>query len=187
MEDKEQIRKIIEGDRAAFSGLVSRYQNYVYTICMRILRNPEIAEEAAQDTFVKVFRTIKTFREDAKFSTWLYSIAYRTAIDHSRKKKLPISSIDKENFPNIKDKAKTPLEITADQNLKQVLEKLIQRLPPKDAGIISLYYQGELSVKEIAKNLELSESNVKVRLFRVREVLKTKLSRYLRAEVKDLL
>lgn len=186
--DRELINKVLDGDRNAFASLLSRYQNYVFTVCFRILKNREEAEEAAQDTFVKVFKTIKTFKQDSKFSTWLYSVAFRTAIDHSRRKKMNTSSIDSEdNFLQIKDKKSTPMELMANQNLKTVLATVIHTLPPTEASIITLYYQGEQTVKEIAKTLKLSESNVKIKLYRTREVLKNKLSRYLRAEVKDLL
>ncbi len=184
----ECIQQVLEGNRPAFSALVSHYQSYVFTICWRILKSKEEAEEAAQDVFVKVFKTLKTFKQDSKFSTWLYAVAYRTAIDHSRKKRMKSDSIDNEDkFIQIKDDASNPLEMTEGKNLKSVLKSVVATLPETEAGIVTLYYQGEMSVKEIAKSLNLTESNVKVKLYRTREVLKNKLSRYLRAEVKDLL
>lgn len=186
--DLVYIHKVLEGDRNAFATLVSKYQNYVFTVCYRVLKNRETAEEAAQDSFVKVYKTLKTFKKDAKFSTWLYAIAFRTAIDHSRKKKMNATPIDnQDNFLQIMDKKSTPIEVTEDENLKSVLQKVIGTLPEVEGSIITLYYQGEQSVKEIAETLNISESNVKVKLFRTREALKYKLSRYLRAEVKDLL
>lgn len=186
--DWDIIHQVLQGNKAAFANLVSRYQSYVFTVAFRILKNREEAEEAAQDTFVKVYKTLSTFKKDSKFSTWLYSVAFRTAIDHSRRKKRNTTSIDnQDNFLQIKDGKSTPMEMMENSNLKMVLQKVIQTLPPQEASVVTLYYQGEQSVKEIAKTLKLSESNVKVKLYRTRETLKNKLSRYLRAEVKDLL
>jgi RNA polymerase sigma factor (sigma-70 family) len=186
--DRELINKILDGDRTAFASLLSQYQSYVFTVCFRVLKNREEAEEAAQDTFIKVYKTIKTFKQDSKFSTWLYSVAFRTAIDHSRKKKMKISSIDSEdNFLQIKDNKSTPMELMANKDLKTVLASVIQTLPQTEASVITLYYQGEQTVKEIAKTLKLSESNVKIKLYRTREALKNKLSYYLRAEIHDLI
>ncbi len=186
--DLALIKRVLKGNRAAFSTLVRQYQNYVFTICFRVLKNQEEAEEAAQDTFIKVHKTLVNFKEDSKFSTWLYTVAFRTAIDHSRRKKMNTDSIDKEDsYLQIEDKMATPIESMESSNLKEVLSQIIQTLPPVDASIVTLFYQGEKTVKEIAKVLDLSESNVKVKLYRLRESLKVKLTRYLREEVKDLL
>ncbi len=182
------IQQMKKGNRVAFSKLMRQYQNYVFTICFRVLKSQEEAEEAAQDTFIKVFKTIDSFKKESKFSTWLYSIAFRTAIDHSRKKKMNVYSMDQEeSYLQIKDDKITPSQYTEQHDLKKVLGEVIQKLSPVDANIITLYYQGEKSVKEIAEILELTESNVKVKLYRLRETLKNKLTRYLREEIKDLL
>ncbi len=187
-QDSIWISKVKQGNRRAFSQLVDRYRNYVYTICIRVLKSPEEAEEAAQDTFIKVYKTINSFKEDSKFSTWLYSVAFRTAIDHSRRKKKTTHSIDdEESHLQIRETSATPVKSMEQQNLKEIVGKVIKSLPPVDASILTLFYQGEKSVKEIAGILDLSESNVKVKLYRLRETLKNKLTHYLREEVKDLL
>lgn len=187
-QDLADIRKASEGDRAAFARLVGKYQAYVFTISLRVLKDREVAEEAAQDTFIKVYKTLSSYRRDAKFSTWLYSVAYRTALDYARKKKTATQSLDNaDNVLQIEDTADTPLQNTENNNLREVLAEALRKLPGVDGTIVSLYYQGGKSVKEIAGILGLSPSNVKVKLHRTREVLRHKLSQHLRAELKDLL
>jgi RNA polymerase sigma-70 factor (ECF subfamily) len=187
-QDAADIRSVLKGDRAAFKRLVERYQGYVYTISLRVLKDREDAEEAAQDTFVKVYRSLPDYRQESKFSTWLYSVAYRTAVDHARRKRLPTSSLDKEGGAwEIADNQAGPLRNAERNNLQEVLRKVLNKLPGVEGNIITLYYQGGKSVKEIAEILALSESNVKVKLHRTRGVLKKQLSHYLQAEIQDLL
>ena len=86
--DQIYIDKVRAGDSSAFSYLVDNYKDMAYTIALKIVRNAEDAEEVAQDSFIKAFQQINTFQGKSKFSTWLYTIVYRTAISKTRKKKL---------------------------------------------------------------------------------------------------
>ena len=98
------INQVLSGKTAIYSKLVDKHQTYVFSITLRILKNREEAEEAAQDVFIKAFRRLNSFNQKAKFTTWLYRIAYNTAIDYSRKKKRYTTSIDDdERFFNIED------------------------------------------------------------------------------------
>ena len=85
--DQYYITQTLQGNTQAYANLVTKYQNYVFTILIRMLKNREEAEEVAQDTFVKAFEALSTFRGESKFSSWLYSIAYRKALDTIRKNK----------------------------------------------------------------------------------------------------
>ena len=185
--DEELIRQSIQQDQAAYRQLVERYQDFVYTVVYRMLRNREEAEEVAMDVFLKAFRTLHHYGGRSKFSTWLYSIAYRSAIDKLRLKKRSIQSLDDAFMSHtlVLEEA-SPLEKAEQLDLQQVLQKVIQLLPAEDAGLVSLYYLQELSIKEVAKSTGLSVSNVKVKLFRLRSELKSHIKHLLKEEIDDL-
>ena|SRR5690606_33225623 len=85
-EDIELINRALGGDRRAYEALVKRHQHYVFTLAMRFTRNREDAEEIAQDSFLKAFRNLASFQGQSRFTTWLYTIVYTTAMTHLRKK-----------------------------------------------------------------------------------------------------
>ena len=103
LSEKEIIAQVLSGNQQAFAGLVTQYQNYVFTLVLRIIKSREDAEEVAQDIFIKAYRSLKDFRGDSKFSTWLYTIANTTSISFLRKKKLDIQSLDSEKVFEIAD------------------------------------------------------------------------------------
>jgi RNA polymerase sigma factor (sigma-70 family) len=161
------IQRILDGDSRAYAELVRHYQRMVYTVCMRVLRNTEDAEEATQDSFVKAYQHLAAFGGKAKFSTWLYSIAYRTAISQGRKRRNEENSVDE--LPH--HPASAP-DTTGHRNeLRQLLDSALARLDPEDASILSFYHLEELSVEEIVTITGLGASNVKVRLHRARKKL----------------
>ena len=94
--DNEIISRILRGETALYATLVSQYQSFVFSICLRFVTQREDAEEIAQDVFVKAYRYLGDFRGDSKFSTWLYSITHTSCISFLRKKKLPLHSLDNE-------------------------------------------------------------------------------------------
>ncbi|HJS55905.1 MAG TPA: sigma-70 family RNA polymerase sigma factor, partial [Chitinophagaceae bacterium] len=86
--DNEIISRVLQGEQNAYAELVNRYQNYVFTLILRMIKSREDAEEVAQDVFVKAYRSLADFRGESKFSTWLYTITNTTCITFLRKKKL---------------------------------------------------------------------------------------------------
>jgi RNA polymerase sigma factor (sigma-70 family) len=187
--DAELISEVLAGNSSSFSELVSRYQRYVFTLAMRFTKSREDAEEIAQDCFVKVYRSLGSFQGASKFSTWLYGIVYHTSMTFLRKKKLDIASIDnEETFLQVEDKASDLKANQVEQKSRsEHLEKAISMLLPDDAVIITLFYQGEQSLEEIAKSTGYEANTVKVKLHRARQRLKDKLSLLLKEEVKDLI
>ena len=186
--DSELINQVLAGDAPAFSELVSRYQRYVFSLAMRFTKSREDAEEIAQDCFVKVYRSLAGFQGASKFSTWLYGIVYHTSMTFLRKKRLDVSSIDdEETYIQVEDKAS---DMKANQvenkSRSEHLEKAIGMLLPDDAVIITLFYQGEQSLEEIAKVTGFEANTVKVKLHRARQRLRDKLQLLLKDEVKDL-
>ena len=187
-EDVQLIEAVLKGNQPAFQRLVERYQHFVFTIAFRILKSREEAEETAQDVFVKVYKTLNSFEKKSKFSTWLYTITYRTAIDTARKKQILTDSIDDDSsFLQIEDQEKTPLQEVQHGDLQHQLQEAIQKLKPEDATLITLYYLNEKSVKEIADITGLTETNIKTKLHRTREALREYLSDQLQAEIQDII
>ena len=92
--DENIIKEILSGNRTAFSILVERHKSMVFAVCIRIVKNQEDAEEIAQDVFVKAFQKLESFRGDSTFKTWIYRIAFTSAISKKRLKKTYTSDID---------------------------------------------------------------------------------------------
>src|ERR1700754_2165670 len=101
--DNEIISNVLNGDQQAYAGLVSRYQNYVFTLALRFTKNREDAEEVAQDIFIKAYKALADFKGNSKFSTWLYTIVNNTCITFLRKKRLEVHSLDKEGVFEVAD------------------------------------------------------------------------------------
>lgn len=187
-EDKIYIERVLKGDANAFSHLVNRYKDMVYTLALRIVKNSEDAEEVAQDSFLKAFQKLSSFKGNAKFSTWLYTIVYRNAITKVRKKRLETSDIDDYVMDNHSEDHEFPqMEAIKSGEQKKYVKKAIDNLPDKDALIITLFYMDDNSIEEIEQITGLKESNVKVRLFRARKKLYKELSILLKEEVKTIL
>ena len=181
--DPVLISRILAGESHVYADVVRTYQHMVYTVCHRIVHTAEDAEEATQDTFIKAYQNLRHFRGTSKFSTWLYSIAYRTAISHARKRNTDGEQIDPAVHMPI-----APNDASIEQvEIRSHLEKALASLDPEDASILSFYYLEELSVEEIVTVTGLGASNVKVKLFRSRKKLGEALQRSLGAEAATLL
>lgn len=171
--DQKLIQSSINGDTQAFTHLVERHQEYVFTLVIRMIKTREEAEEIAQDVFIKVFKSLKDFKGDSKFTTWLYRITYRAALDHIRKNKKRektntlLEDITEDNLTFIK----SPLETLQEEERKAYIKKCIGQLSESDAAVVTLFYFDELSIREIGKITNLTEDNVKVKLHRSRKRL----------------
>ncbi len=168
-DDISYIERTLAGDVAAFSVLVERYQTMVFSLVVRIVRQRQDAEDIAQDIFVKAYLSLKNFRNEARFSTWLCRIAYTTAISHTRKQRPDRAGveIETERHAECDDIHARNLHEERLQKLQQSLDKL----PSEDAILISLHYQHGKSIDEIVSITDMSASNVKVRLHRARKKL----------------
>ena len=165
---------VLHGQQSAYGVLVSRYQSYVFTLAMRYVNDRELAEELAQDVFVKAYRYLADFKGNSKFSTWLYTIVHTTCLSQMRKKKEAVVFLEEETMVSIADSNsfESPSNRLEQKMQKQVLDSAMSQLPETDAQLLTLFYQGEQSVEEIGVIMGLTTSNVKVRLFRARGKLK---------------
>ncbi len=171
-QDQPYIERTLKGDMKAFTMLVDRYKYMVYTLAMRMVKNKEEAEEIAQDTFLKVYNALGSFKGDSKFSTWVYKITYYRSLDYIKKlgRTPSLSTIEGlvENSIVEEDDIIDKLEQI---EKKGVIKEAVQLLPGDDGILITLHYFEELSLQEISGIMEISANNVKVKLFRARKRL----------------
>ena len=187
LNDNEIISKVLSGDHQAYAGLVNRYQNYVFTLTLRMVKNREDAEEVAQDVFIKAYKYLADFRGASKFTTWLYTIVNNTCISFLRKKKLDIHSLDNEKVFEAADSLDSGMRANmVEQKSKlAMVNDAINLLNPDDAQIITLFYKAEQSLEETAEILGVETNAAKVRLHRARTRLKEKMETHFAQEVKD--
>lgn len=181
-DDRYYISKVLKGDVQAFSYLVDKYQDMVFTLAFRILKNRENAEEVAQDSFVKVYQNIGKFRSKSKFSTWLYRIVYNTAISRVRVKQKTTMSIDNQKFFEIGDDDQNVSKSFDIENNKMILQRLLNKLDESDRALITLYYLDECKVSEISEITGQNRSNIKVKLHRTRKKMQEELHKIMKSE-----
>lgn len=189
LSDIELIEQTLTGNQAAYADLIKRHQRFVFTLAMRFAKSREDAEEIAQDCFIKAYRSLASFQGQAKFSTWLYSIVYTTAMTFLRKKRVATDSIDDENTYIQIENQSSAYDVNNAENKSRsfYLNQAIEQLLPDDAAIITMFYKGEQSLEEIGQALGMEANTVKVKLFRARQRLKEKLERNLKHEAKELI
>jgi RNA polymerase sigma-70 factor (ECF subfamily) len=176
-DDSYYIEKVLNGDTAAYSILVEKHKNLVFSIALKILNSREDAEEIAQDAFVKAFHSLRTFENKSKFSTWLYRIVYNAAVSKTRKRSLETIPMDNYVIHNYSEDSLRPGIDEVDGNEQQVmLSKAMKILPDEDVLLLNLFYHGSRSIEDISEITGLSESNVKVKLHRIRKKLYDEMS-----------
>ncbi len=168
--EKELINRIRNGEPEAFSKLLQQHQLKVHSLIIQIVSSQEDAEELTQDVFVKAYQKIRSFRGESAISTWLYRIAYNTAISAVRKKKPVSFNLDEKTINRIPDQVVDEiLNQENDEKLLDSIKQAVQKLLPEEKALLFLYYTQGKPVKEVATIMKLSEGNVKVKLFRIRK------------------
>lgn len=174
MNETERVKLVLSGNTSAFSYFVETYQDMAITIAHRICGNMQDAEDVVQESFVKAYRNLHAFRNESKFSSWLYRIVYNTAVSHSKAKMwlndTDIELADAEETSDFDTEKKID-----DAERTEMVHNVLNQMPKGDALLLTLYYMEDNTVKEIAKITGLNETNVKVKLFRARKLFKDKL------------
>ncbi len=175
-DEKAWVIQAQHGDDEAFTKLVETYQTPVYNLCYRMLGEPEAAEDAAQETFLKAYQNLPRYDVERPFATWLLSIAAHHCIDKLRRKRFVSFSIDDEGDDEapieIPDRnAPDPESETARRQQQQRLHQLLQSLDPTDRAAVAMRYWQDASEVEIAQTLGLTVPAVKSRLHRARKAL----------------
>lgn len=170
--DTYYIQRIQAGDVASFACLLDKYSRPVHSLILKVVRNREDAEELAQDVFMKVFKNLSSFKGDCSFSTWIYRIAYNTAISATRKKKHEFLAIEETVISNVsEEEVAEALGRTDSSSQVERLDAALALLPPDERAIILLFYMKEKTIEEVAAITGLTSSNVKVKLHRIRKKL----------------
>lgn len=181
--DKYYIEKVINGDHKAFAILVEQYKNIAFTLAKRIMKNDMDAEEVLQDAFIKVYKSLDSFKNEAKFSSWLYRIVYNTGISAIRKKNYNISSFEDNNVEASDYSEFNYGFINISKNEQSFyIKEAIEKLKPEEAFILTLYYYEDKTSVEIAKITGLEENNVRIKMHRARKRLQKKLEESLDVE-----
>ncbi|WP_339753824.1 RNA polymerase sigma factor [Algoriphagus aquimarinus] len=187
-EDHHYIEKTLKGNLNAFGQLIQKHEKYAFTLALRILKNREEAEEAAQDAFMKAFHSLKTFEGKSKFTTWLYKIVYNEALGRLRKSKNFTIQLDE-----VEELASDSLDYLDGLKALQLIERkeLIQRaldaMKPAESAVLTLFYLEEQSIKEIEEIMDLKSSHVKILLHRGRKSLLESLQKITKSELIHLL
>jgi len=182
-DDIYYIERVLKGDNSAYADLVAKHKNMVFSVALKILNNREDAEELAQDCFVKAYQSLGAFERKSKFSTWLYRIAYNAAISKTRKRRLEIVDVDEKVIGNYsEDLIREGVDHLDESEQNSLIDKALSRLSEADNLLISLFYKSDQTVLEISEITGLSESNIKVRLHRIRKKLYLEISKMMNYE-----
>jgi len=176
------VSKALAGDQKAFSSLVDRHQKAIFHLINRIVRNDEVALDLVQETFMKAFASLTSYRFEYRFSTWLYKIAANSSIDYLRKKRIqalsldrPIETADGTMEIEVPDYSYHPERELVRKQQRFSIEEAINSLPEKYRQVIIYRHKDDKSYEEIADLLGIPVGTVKARIFRARELLKKKL------------
>lgn len=176
-EDFEAIRKILDGDKSAFTFIQNKYKTRIKSLVRRMIKDPDDVDDLTQEAFIKAYNALDSFQFAYNFSAWLYRIASNSCIDFLRKKRFKTVSIDQpvageeDLYIDIPNDDLTPDIEMISKERKKILKKAIDELPENYRNIINMRHTEEMDYKEIAKKLEIPLGTVKAHLFRARKLL----------------
>ena len=171
--DRADVRRVLAGEVEAFEGIVRRWQGPLVNLAYRFCRDPGRAEEMAQDAFLRAFRFLGRWREDAAFSTWLFAVAtnvYRSHLRRVRPVEVPL-----EPHRELPD-SHNPVDEVESSWMSEKVRRTVSLLPAKYRDALILFYFEELDTAEVARCLGVREGTVKARLHRARAMLRQRLA-----------
>ena len=177
--DVQLIHSVLSGDDAAFDLLVKKYEKGVHALAWRKVGDFHYAEEITQDAFLQAYKKLSTLKNPQQFAGWLYVIANRLCIDWMRKQKPAMQSLENTPMEKIeevsyRDHVSEQQRIRSAERRHEIVKKLLEKLPESERTVVTLYYLGEMTTKEISKFLGISVKTIGSRLRRARERLKQK-------------
>lgn len=182
--DYELVKKSMQGDNQAFDELVYLYQNKVYALAFRYMGNEDDAYDMAQETFIKAYRSLRSFKGDSSFSTWIYRIATNVCLDEIRRRKRrvtplsldePLATLDGDEVEReVADESLNPEQIYEQKEFSETVQLLLDDMKPEHKIAIVLRDMMELSYEEIASVLNCSIGTVKSRINRARTIFQKK-------------
>ena len=183
--DDHYIKKVLDGQTEEFRYFIKQYKDLAFSVAFSVVKNEFTAAEVVQESFVKAYENLKSFKGESKFSTWLYRIVINESFKTARKEKRIVSEtcfvsgLDYQENPVIFDELK-------ESEQKYYINECLNRLPANESLVLRLFYLAENSINEICEMTGWSESNVKVHLHRGRKNMQELLQRILKTEVKSL-
>ena len=168
--DLNLVARTRQGEREAFAALVDRYKARIFHTTLRMLKNREDAEEAAQDTILRAYRGLPNFRADASFSTWIYKICYNVCLSYLERKKNKLAAPEEESLP-LSD-SERPDKIFENREFEDLVSGALAELPVLYRSVLVLYHTQHLSYREIAEITGQPINSVKTHLFRGRALLR---------------
>jgi len=176
------VQQALKGNRKAFEVLVHKYQKPIFHVIFKIVKDQEEAKDIMQETFLKAYSSLSTYKSQYRFTTWIYRIAVNNSIDYLRKKKIATLSLDQKIETKYGKLSFEPKDWTHNPEIELVakkkrfsIDKAIETLPKKYREVIVYRHKKEKSYKEISEILGIPAGTVKARIFRGRELLKKKL------------
>ena len=175
-DDQADVEIVLAGDISAFEGIVRRWQGPLINLAYRFCRDRGRAEEMAQEAFLRAFRALGQWRKDAVFSTWLFALA--TNLYRSELRRIPALTVSLDDIPEPRD-ARASDGGLEDQDRDLAVRRAVGTLPAKYREALILFYFHDMDITTAARSLGLPEGTVKARLFRGREILRSKLPQLL--------
>ena len=178
-DDVQLIQRILSGDDVAFSILVEKYQKSVHALVWRKIGDFHYAEEITQDTFLQAYKKLPTLRDPHQFAGWLYVIANRRCLNWLRKQKSAMQSLEDTRVDEVENLSYTHYlsdhrEAEAEERRREIVKKLLEKLPESERTVMTLFYLGDMTMKEIGKFLGVSVKTISSRLSRARKRLREK-------------
>lgn len=168
--EKQLIESVLRGDTSSFGYFVSTYQDMALTVAYRICHNRQEAEDIVQESFVRAFHNLHTFRFTSKFSTWFYRIVYNTAVSQLQTVFYNTEFTEYEQTGGQYLSADADVVTTMEgAERTETISNILDKMPSEESLILTLFYLEENSIKEVAQILSITEANVKVRLHRGRK------------------
>jgi RNA polymerase sigma-70 factor (ECF subfamily) len=179
--ERELVESCQRGEREAFRALFELYKDKVYSIALRYSNDESSAMDIAQDTFLKLFSSIRDFRGQARFESWLYRLVVNSCLDQKRRRRRLLPFVD-QFLEDLRFCGETALQELLRQELSEQVRSAVTRLPPEQRIVIVLRYTEGLSYEEIAEALGCSKGTVASRLNRAHAVLERRLARLVKEE-----
>jgi RNA polymerase sigma-70 factor (ECF subfamily) len=177
-DDRVDVRRVLAGEISAYEGIVRRWQGPLINLAYRFCRDRGRAEELAQEAFLRAYRALGQWRQDAVFSSWLFALA--TNLYRSELRRVPSRTVALEDVEEPRDLRSQDGGLE-EHDRDRAVRRAVYSLPAKYRDVLVLFYFHELDVPAAAQSLDLPEGTVKARLFRARELLRGKLPRVLTA------
>ena len=177
-EELRLVRRVQSGEAEAFEELVRAHEKTVYNLALRLVGNPQDAEDMAQEAFLKAYRSLPEFRGESKFSVWLYRIVSNVCLDHLRRQgRRPASSLTTEDEDgeeqqwDVPDESQSPERLLEQKLTREAVQRGLETLPADQRQILLLREIRGMSYEEIGQTLDLEPGTVKSRIFRARKKL----------------